>query len=329
MEVSKMMDNYDVDVVLPWVNPDDDAWFNDYKDACSKYDGDKDPQRIRDFGTFLYVLRGIEQNMPWVRYVHILLYSDTQIPSWLNTEHPKLKIHYHDEICKKSFNCLYFSTYIYKLKVLAEHFIWLNDDVIPLHPMKLSDFFVNGKPVDTDKKSTIISSNPVHEQYLMNDGVTLERQLKENKLDFFQNIVKNSVFLARFYTGKNNIWYNAHVGCNCLRSEYEKIMEDLHNELDTIFTDYHFRTRTQIDTIWFYRYVRLSLQNYSIRTDNDKFVYKEIYDEHVDFIKDEYEKGVKLLCVNDIFNKNANFELAKLNIKKILDEYLQKSAFEK
>ena len=135
--------------------------------------------------------------------------------------------------------------------------------------------------------------------------------------------------MARYYTGKNDIWYNAHVGCNCLRSEYEKIMEDLHAEIDELFSDYHFRTKTQIDTIWFYRYVRLSLGNFVNRADDDKFVYKEIYDEHVDFIKDEYEKGVKLLCVNDIFNKNANFELAKLNIKKILDEYLQKSAFEK
>ena len=324
-----MSEKYDIDVVLPWINPADDVWFEDYKQACEKYDGDKDPQRIRDFGTFLYVLRGIEQNMPWVRYVHLLFYSNTQIPSWLNTKHPKLKIHYHDEICKKSFNCLYFSTYIYKLKDLSEHFIWLNDDVLPLCPLKETDFFIDGKPVDTNKKSKIINSNPIHERNLLRDRITLEKQFSEKRLDFFQNIVKNSLFLARYYTGKNNIWYNAHVGCNCLRSEYEKIMQDLHSELDEIFSDYHFRTRTQIDTIWFYRYVRLSLGNFVNRIDDEKFVYTEIYNEKVNFIKNEIKKGTKILCVNDIFNKNANFELAKENIKKILDDHLYKSTFEK
>lgn len=48
----------DIDIVIPWVNPDDDIWFNKFKNACAKYKGDKDPQRIRDLdisNTFLEV----------------------------------------------------------------------------------------------------------------------------------------------------------------------------------------------------------------------------------------------------------------------------------
>lgn len=318
-----------IDVVLPWVNPEDDAWFSDYKSACEKYEGDKDPQRIRDFGTIRYVLRGIEQNMPFVRYVHLLIYSETQIPEWLNIEHPKLKIHYHEEICKKSFNCLYFSTYIYRLKDLAEHFIWLNDDVIPLNKMSEGDFFIDGIPVDTDRKSKLINSNPIHEEMLEKSGMTLERQMQEKRFDLFQNIVLNSVRLARYYTTKDNIWYNAHVGCNCLRSEYEKIMEDLSDNLESIFSDYRFRTKDQIDTVWFYRYVRLSNGNFVRRKDPSKFIYREIYDDNVDFINEEYAKGVKLLCLNDLFKNGSDFIKAKINIKKILDVFLKKSEFEK
>lgn len=318
----------EIDIVIPWVNPEDDIWFNEYKEACKQFDGDKTPQRIRDFGTIIYLLRGIEKNMPWVRYIHLLLYSNTQIPLWLNIKHPKLKIHYHNEICKPSFNNLYFTTYIYKLSELSEYFIYLNDDIIPLNLMQKEDWFIDGKAVDTIQKSKMINSNPIHEQILEKNHIIYEMQNDEN-LDFFQKIVRNSLYLSKYYTGKFNIWKNVHIGTSCIKSEYCKIMEDLKNELNVIFLNYHFRTDKQIVPHWFYRYVRLNCNNFANRLDNTKFVYKEIHNEKVNFILDEYNNGVKMLCINDILDNEKNFNKTKNNTISVFQKiFPDKSEFE-
>lgn len=43
-----------------------------------------------------YSLRSVSQYLPWINKIYIVI--DNQVPSWLNTEHPKIKIIDHKDI---------------------------------------------------------------------------------------------------------------------------------------------------------------------------------------------------------------------------------------
>lgn len=309
-----MTDNtYPIDVFIPWVNPDDDKWYLDYCEACKTHIGDKSPQRIRDFGTFRYLLRSIDKNMPWVNKIHILLYSKPQIPDWLNVFDSRIEVHTHTDICNASFNQLYFTRFIGNIKDLAEHFIYLCDDQIILKPMQPEDWFVNGVPIDDAATSLVFSSNPCDEANLIKQGLTYTKQISGHTLDFFQRIVKNSIFLAGAVTGNVNIYKNPHVGISCLKSEYARYMNALANQLDLMFKDYWFRTDSQVIPHWLYRYIRLTIGNY-VQHDMSDRIYREITTSNVDFIYNDYNRGYKLCCLNDILRSDDSFKEAKQNV---------------
>ena len=48
-------------------------------------------ERIRDWETLKYYLRGVEKNCEWVRNVFIVMQNKNQIPKWLNTNNKRLK----------------------------------------------------------------------------------------------------------------------------------------------------------------------------------------------------------------------------------------------
>lgn len=318
----------EIDIVIPWVNPEDDVWFNDYKEACNKYDGDKHPARIRDFGIFNYWFRAVETNMPWVRYIHLFMYSETQIPKWLNINNSKLKIHFHREIIPEkylpTFNSNIFFRYIYKLKDLSENFIYFNDDIIPFNYIEPSDYFENNIPKDCSIISNQINANPIHERILNRLNVKWPRQY----LDPFLITVKNSLDLCKKYTSKFNIYRNPHIGIAALKSEVEKIFTDLDDDLNNIFIDGKFRKTTDVVCGWMYRYIRLNLGNFK-EQDLSKLVYTEIKNEN--FYK-ELSKllDCKMICLNDILDNNANIKLISKRLNELLNVlFPNKSGFEK
>jgi len=310
--------SYPIDVFVPWVNPNDDAWYHDYCQACAEHTGDKSPQRIRDFGTFKYLLRSIDKNMPWINKIHVLLYAHSQIPSWLNTNYSKLVIHTHNEICKPSFNQLYFTRFIGNLSDLAEHFIYLCDDQIILNPMDPTDWFVEGIPTDNAVESQVISSNPIDEAGLLNANLTVADQVGNHKLDFFQRLVKNSMFLAGAVTNQLKIYKNFHTGIACIKSEYKTIMDKLSIPLDKMFTNYWFRDNNQVIPHWLYRYIRLSTGHYS-QYDMNTRIYREITTGNVDFIYNDLKHPYKLCCLNDILRSDDIFTDAANNVRTALD----------
>ena len=85
--------NDKIDIVVPWLNPNE-KWYNEYK----KYSKNENPARVRDFGTFKYVLRSIDKNINWLNKLYIILYDETQVPEWLNTNYDKVKIIYHKDL---------------------------------------------------------------------------------------------------------------------------------------------------------------------------------------------------------------------------------------
>ena len=84
------MSTHPIDIVIPWVDGSDPVWQADHAKYRASKSADNHPARYREWGLFRYWFRGIEQNAPWVRKVHLLTYG--HLPAWLEPDHPKLHI---------------------------------------------------------------------------------------------------------------------------------------------------------------------------------------------------------------------------------------------
>lgn len=183
-----------VDIVVTYLNERDKKWQEDFeywKDKEIK-EGKAEAsnrqafgeERTREWDTFKYWFRGIEKNCPWVRKVFLVVQNENHIPQWINRNHPKLRIVFHDEYIPKellpTFNAMTISMYISHIKDLEENYIMCDDDYYFLNPIEKDRFFKYGKPVHLNNQMP----------YKKYDGGYLEGtdnvfyQIMNNDLDF-------------------------------------------------------------------------------------------------------------------------------------------------
>lgn len=140
-----------IDIVVPWVNPNDSVWRKEFEYWKKKETGNKDACRYRDWGFIKFVLRSIEENCPWCRYVFLVLSGPSQIPDWLNIENPKLKIIFHKDYIPEeflpTFNSNVIELFYSNIKELSENFILINDDMFFCQKKNEDFFFKNNIPV--------------------------------------------------------------------------------------------------------------------------------------------------------------------------------------
>lgn len=145
------MNTCPIDIVVPWVNSNDKEWQFSCNYWKQKITGESNQQRFRDAGTFHFWFRCIEKNCPWFRYVVLILASPSQIPNWLNTRHPRLRIVYHKDFIPETelptFNSSVINCHIPFIEGLSENYILFNDDMFVTKPMKPNDWFIHGIPV--------------------------------------------------------------------------------------------------------------------------------------------------------------------------------------
>lgn len=158
------MANNAIDFVIPFLNPESETWqaeFQRYKQQA----GLKSDNRFRDWGTMRYVLRGIFNNCPWFNRIHLVLFDETMIPSWLNTRHPKLNIVFHKDFIPKQFLPTFSSSviemFLHNIDGLANNFIYSCDDMLILEPLRNDYFFINNRPVSplTSTYDTLLPEN--------------------------------------------------------------------------------------------------------------------------------------------------------------------------
>ena len=146
------MNNSDIDVIIPWVDGNDPEWQKVYREYFPLSNGrEKNGAfRFRDWDNLQYLFRGIEKFMPWVRKVHLVTCG--QKPSWLNLSASKLNFVTHEDFipkeCLPTFSVRPIELNIHRIPGLADKFIYFNDDFFVLKPMKPSNFFRKGLPVD-------------------------------------------------------------------------------------------------------------------------------------------------------------------------------------
>lgn len=136
-----------VDVVYTWVDDSDPAWLNERArvrpDAKLATDA-LSPSRTTDRGELRYSLRSLAMYANWVR--HIWIVTSGQVPTWLDIAHPRVTVVPHDEIFSDTsalptFNSHAIESQLHHINGLAEHFLYLNDDVFFGRPAEPQDFF--------------------------------------------------------------------------------------------------------------------------------------------------------------------------------------------
>ncbi|MFD5919480.1 Stealth CR1 domain-containing protein [Kitasatospora sp. NPDC058201] len=159
--------DFPVDAVITWVDDSDPAWQErraaararlahtaapiapEDGVAASGIAGDAD-QRFRNRDELRYCLRALASHAPWIR--RIFLVTDDQVPHWLDTGRPGLTVVSHRELFSGTgadgvFNSHAIETRLHLLPELAEHFLYINDDVFLGRALVPEDFFLgNGMP---------------------------------------------------------------------------------------------------------------------------------------------------------------------------------------
>lgn len=142
---------FTMDIVIPYVVSNDAIWieqYNRYKNCCN-ISAFNNMQRFRQYDNLRYVLRSIEKNMTFVDKVFLVLQGPSQIPNWLDTNNPKIRIVYHYNYIHQqflpTFNSNTIECFLWRIPELSEYFIYTNDDLFAMKPLKLTDFFAKGK----------------------------------------------------------------------------------------------------------------------------------------------------------------------------------------
>lgn len=148
------MKTEEIDIVLAWVDGSDPVWREKKKERMRQQGlsvkSDDREERYRDWDLMRYWFRSIENFAPWVRKIHFVTFG--HLPEWLDSSNPKLHIVNHEDFIPAKYLPTFSSHPIewnfHRIEGLSENFIYFNDDMLLLKPVKPTDFFKNGKPVD-------------------------------------------------------------------------------------------------------------------------------------------------------------------------------------
>lgn len=139
-----------IDFVITSVDGSDTEWQHDRRQFEPLITSDTEDNRYRNWKNLQYLFRGIEKFAPWVGKVHLVVYKN--VPEWLNAAHPKLHIVRHEDFIPSkwlpTFNNRCLELNLHRINGLSEQFVYFNDDMFLLKPVKETDFFVKGKPCD-------------------------------------------------------------------------------------------------------------------------------------------------------------------------------------
>lgn len=145
-------DSDSVDVVYTWVDSRDAEW-RAQRDALTQKriraqlttHAHRWPVLTDSLSELAISLKTVRAFMPWVRTIWVITHRPQKI------DDPGVSFVHHDEILDPAnlptFNSMAIETGMHRIKGLAEHFIYFNDDVFIGEPLQKSDFFEDGKPI--------------------------------------------------------------------------------------------------------------------------------------------------------------------------------------
>lgn len=333
-----IMKDISIDFVVPWVDGADKSWQKEFKKyrnddlAC-----DTTLKRYRDWDLMKYWFRCIEINAPWVNKIYFITWG--HIPEWLNVNHPKIEVINHKEYIPIDnlpvFNANPIEVNLHRIKNLSEHFVYFNDDMFLINKVSKKDFFVNGLPCDTAveypniHESEVIGSMNVNNICAINRNFNKRKIIKNNFFKWFNpsygvlNASTLSLILYKRFAGI----YGNHLPQPFLKSTFNDVWSSEPEVLE-LTSKSKFRSRTDVSQHLFKSWQLCSgkFHPINIRKLGRIFtVCADNYNEAADYI---INSGKKMVCINDEFEDEIEFDYAKKKIIESFELLTKKSSFE-
>jgi len=153
-----------IDLVYTWVDGGDPAFLRTLStfasDANGAVDLSHDQRQYRDNDELRYSLRSTEKALPWFRHLHLV--TNGQVPAWLDTSHPKLRLVRHEEIFPDrshlpTFNSNAIELNLHHIPGLSRQFIYFNDDLFVGRALTRLDFIPS-----SDRQVFYFEDLPLH-----------------------------------------------------------------------------------------------------------------------------------------------------------------------
>ena len=156
-----------IDFVVPYVNNKDIVWRNTYIEFCKKNNLNQKIVELLGsrYGglTFIYYqLQLVNKNMPWINKIYLFLSNKEQVVHSLLPKN--VVVVYHNQFIPNrylpTFNSTTIEMFLWNIKDLSEKFIYANDDMLPIKPLKPSDFFSRQKiKINWRERDFVINTN--------------------------------------------------------------------------------------------------------------------------------------------------------------------------
>ena len=308
-----------VDLVYLWVDGSDPKWQEKRNKRLGKVEEVSEINckgRYANNDELMFSLRSVEKYAPWIRKIFIV--TDDQVPEWLDTSNPKVRIVDHKEIMPAEslpcFNSTAIEHFLHNIPDLSEHFIFANDDMMLNKPVSKSDFFnADGDPVMR------LVRRPC-----MRFWSWFQINILRKKMGLYKTIIRNSAILVNKRFGK---YYESkpHHNMDSYRKSYMKHVEDIFKEeFSTTFSN-PLRSDDEYQRIIYYYTGMAEGKGVRIYTDKDiSFQLSITKDYHY---KQLMEHDPVFFCMNDSPKAtDAHREAAK---KYLAGRFPDKSHFEK
>lgn len=327
-----------IDFVVPWVDGADENWLLERQKLTKEIIKND----YRDWDILKYWFRGIEKYAPWVNKIYFITWG--HLPSFLNTNHPKLKIVNHKDYIPKEYLPTFSSHTIelnlHRIEDLSENFVYFNDDMFIINKMEKKDFFYKNLPCETAIINPVAPSryDTICNVMINNTGI-INQHFKKNEV-ISKNIFKWCNYKYGVYNLLNLLFlpwnkfpgfFEHHLPASFKKKTFENIWEKEFEILNNTCLNQIRDFKRDVNQ-WLIKDWQIAEGNFYPRKKNigDRFLIdNEISAKKaVEYLK---RNKYKMICLNDHITTNDNNEYKEIVeiIKNGLEEkFYEKSSFE-
>lgn len=326
-----------IDFVFPWVDGSDPAWLEQFHQYCQSADGDKSKSRFRDWGLLKYQFRSYEACLPWVRKIHFVTWG--HLPIWLNIDHQKLNVVYHNSYIPPKYLPVFSSHPIevnmHRIAGLANEFVYFNDDTYVLERCLPEVFFKKGLPRDflafnliSDSKIANIKINNIQVLHKYFDKYKIFKKNIFSIFNFRSSFIEMAKTILLMPWPKITGFYDHHMPQPFLKKTFEEVWA-LEEEILSKTSASRFRCCSDVNQ-YLFRYWHLCKgEFYPISIRRNRFEWVRNYEDAVR-VHDMLLSGkYRMFCINDGVDDEDEFPRIKEKIISAFDKiFPNKSSFE-
>lgn len=308
----------EIDLIYLWVDGNDPEWQKKkllYTNVISDNSEMNNIGRYVENDELRYSLRSVEKYVPWVRKIFII--TDNQVPSWLNTDHPKVEVVDHRDIIPTEvlplFNAIVIEYFLHNIPGLSEHFLFANDDMFLNAPVSPDFFFKNDYPIVRLKRKRMGKWH-----YRINTWLGKEYGHYRNEVH--QGVVAVDKLFGKYYSGIPHHNIDAY-----RKSDYRKAVEEIFSAQTTKSRTSRIRTHGDIQRSAF-SYYALAVGHAHLRHVRRKESMR-ITINRKDLMEYLNTHNPTLFCLND--NQDVAPEDRERVVPFLKQIFAEKSSFEK